>query len=154
MTCMVSGLLDGSNLGNFIHLERTLTFKPCPTSTSYTPSPCPLRFSFQPFTRKLPISPLSNSTHKHRFSLLPKSILPKHQLTTPATEIGHELDFLTFDPSGPPKENVDPFTDPANNNKTSLFHLFTGRLLSKFLLSFIDERMIMGSTGFTGGGGM
>ena len=81
-------------------------------------------------------------------------MLPKHQLTTRATETGHELDFLTFDPSGPPKENVDPFTDPANKNKTSLFHLFTGRLLSKFLLSFIDERMIMGSTGFTGGGGM
>ncbi|EGO57984.1 hypothetical protein NEUTE1DRAFT_146466 [Neurospora tetrasperma FGSC 2508] len=69
------------------------------------------------------------------------------------SDVRHELDFLTFDPSGPPKENVDPFTDPANKNKTSLFHLFTGRLLSKFLLSFIDERMIMGSTGFTGGGG-
>ncbi|KAK1774531.1 hypothetical protein QBC45DRAFT_436743 [Copromyces sp. CBS 386.78] len=66
-------------------------------------------------------------------------------------EVRHELDFLTFDPSGPPKENVDPFTDPANKNKTSLFQLFNGRLLSKFLLSFIDERMIMGSTGFTGG---
>ncbi|KAK3954228.1 hypothetical protein QBC32DRAFT_368813 [Pseudoneurospora amorphoporcata] len=66
-------------------------------------------------------------------------------------KVRHELDFLTFDPSGPPKENVDPFTDPANKNKTSLFQLFNGRLLSKFLLSFIDERMIMGSTGFTGG---
>ncbi|KAJ4403747.1 hypothetical protein N0V85_005018 [Neurospora sp. IMI 360204] len=69
------------------------------------------------------------------------------------SDVRHELDFLTFDPSGPPKENVDPFNDPANKNKTSVFHLFTGRLLSKFLLSFIDERMIMGSTGFTGGGG-
>ncbi|KAK3340666.1 LOW QUALITY PROTEIN: hypothetical protein B0H65DRAFT_510761 [Neurospora tetraspora] len=68
------------------------------------------------------------------------------------SDVRHELDFLTFDPSGPPRENVDPFTDPANKNKTSVFHLFTGRLLSKFLLSFIDERMIMGSTGFTGGG--
>ncbi|KAH7631655.1 hypothetical protein B0T09DRAFT_106902 [Sordaria sp. MPI-SDFR-AT-0083] len=65
----------------------------------------------------------------------------------------HELDFLTFAPLGPPKENVDPFTDPANKNKTTVFRLFTGRLLSKFLLSFIDERMIMGSTGYTGGGG-
>lgn len=64
----------------------------------------------------------------------------------------HELDFLTFDPIGPPKENVDPFNDPANKNKSTVFRLFTGRLLSKFLLSFIDERMIMGSTGFTGGG--
>ncbi|KAK3391873.1 hypothetical protein B0T20DRAFT_472641 [Sordaria brevicollis] len=63
-----------------------------------------------------------------------------------------ELDFLTFDPS-PPKENVDPLSDPGNKNKTTLFSLFTGRLLSKFLLSFIDERMVMGSTGFTGGNG-